>query len=229
MLVFAHRGFVSKTCTENSLEAFQEALSVGVDGIEFDIRLSKDGEPVLAHDATLHRVAGDAHHVKELTSSELAALPLRHGGSIVTLNDVTAHVHAPTLLDIEVKSVDVLPALITKLKTSASLRERTIVTSFKMSVLSSVQRELPDVRTLLLLARWPLPLRLKRFMQKIEVMKPWGVGLRLLQCTKYRVRLMQKHGFVFAGWDERGSAHEARKAVILGVDIAILRRRPPTE
>ena len=226
MLVFAHRGFPSKTRTENTLEAFHEAVSHGVDGIEFDIRLSKDGEPVVVHDAVLNRVAGDSRRVAELTSTELGAIVLRHGGRIATLNDVTAHVFSPTQLDIEVKTVDVLPALIRKLKTSAHLRERTIVSSFKSSVIACVQEEVPDVRTLLLVSRWPLPLRVKPFLHALNELKPWGVGLRLFLCTSRRVHLLQRHGFVVAGWDERGMAREARNAKKLGVDIAILKNPP---
>ncbi len=226
MLVFAHRGFPSKKRTENTLESFHEAISFGVDGIEFDLRLAKDKEPVVIHDATLHRIAGDARRVADLTSSELGAIPLRHGGQISTLNEITSNVFAPITLDIEVKTVDVLPALITKLKTSAHLRERTIVSSFKASVLSRIQRELPDVRTMLLISRWPLPLRTKRFMSALNEMKPWGVGLRLFLCTSRRIHMLQRHGFIVAGWDERGTIREARKAKTLGVDIAILKRPP---
>ena len=45
---FAHRGFSSKY-PENTLLAFEKAIEVGVDGMEFDVQLTKDGEIVILH------------------------------------------------------------------------------------------------------------------------------------------------------------------------------------
>lgn len=52
----AHRGYSSKFL-ENSLEAIREAILVESDGIEFDIRFTKDAIPVLMHDQTLRKTA----------------------------------------------------------------------------------------------------------------------------------------------------------------------------
>ena len=69
MLVISHRGY-HKGSSENTLEAFQAALSLGVDGIETDVRLSRDGELVLCHD----RIAPDGRAVSALTRRELASI-----------------------------------------------------------------------------------------------------------------------------------------------------------
>ncbi|MCK9487658.1 MAG: glycerophosphodiester phosphodiesterase [Dehalococcoidia bacterium] len=56
---------------ENTLAGVQAALQSRVDGIEIDVRLTADGVPVLLHDATLERTAGDPREVSALTSVEL--------------------------------------------------------------------------------------------------------------------------------------------------------------
>jgi len=53
-LVFAHRGGAA-LARENTIEAFDNGMALGADGIELDVRLSRDGVPVVHHDRTLDR------------------------------------------------------------------------------------------------------------------------------------------------------------------------------
>src|SRR6185503_14444987 len=69
-LILGHRG-ASAVAPENTLAAFSRAMSDGADGIEFDVRLSRDGVPVVIHDANLNRTAGVARRVSDLTAKEL--------------------------------------------------------------------------------------------------------------------------------------------------------------
>lgn len=70
MLIIGHRG-ASAVAPENTMAAFREALAVGADGIEFDVRLTRDGVPVVIHDNTLRRTGGLPHRVVDLTSAEI--------------------------------------------------------------------------------------------------------------------------------------------------------------
>ena len=71
MLRLAHRGDCRRA-PENTIPALTAALAVpGCDGVEFDVRLSGDGVPVLAHDETLDRVHGRPGHVGEMTARQL--------------------------------------------------------------------------------------------------------------------------------------------------------------
>ena len=78
-LIIGHRG-ASKVAPENTLAAFERALFDGADGIEFDVRLARDGVPVVIHDATLRRTAHAHSHahmdapIASLSSSELASV-----------------------------------------------------------------------------------------------------------------------------------------------------------
>ena len=70
-LIIGHRG-ASAVAPENTMAAFREAIAVGADGIEFDVRLTRDGVPVVIHDGTLRRTGGLAQRVADLTSAEIA-------------------------------------------------------------------------------------------------------------------------------------------------------------
>jgi glycerophosphoryl diester phosphodiesterase len=96
-LRLAHRG-EHRRLPENSLAAFRAALAMpDCDGIEFDVRRSRDGIPIVLHDATLARVQGRPERAAELTATELAPL------GVPTLAAVLSAARAPVFLDIELK------------------------------------------------------------------------------------------------------------------------------
>ncbi|MEX2181222.1 MAG: glycerophosphodiester phosphodiesterase family protein [Gemmatimonadaceae bacterium] len=123
--VIGHRGDRAHA-PENTLESLRQALAKGVDALEFDLHLSRDGVPVLMHDPTLDRTTDGRGAVSARTLAELHALdagacftpdggrtfPWRgRGVRIPTLEEALAD--APTLpLIIELKTVEVArPAL----------------------------------------------------------------------------------------------------------------------
>lgn len=72
-LVFAHRGG-ARIAPENTLSAFERAHALGVDGFELDVRLSRDGEVMVIHDADVDRTTNGSGRVSAMTSAELRAL-----------------------------------------------------------------------------------------------------------------------------------------------------------
>lgn len=136
-LRLAHRGDWRHS-TENGLGALRAALEIpGCDGLEFDVRLSSDGVPVLSHDETLNRVHRVDARVDELTASQLAD----HG--VESLEEILTALPRRAFLDVELKgvhgraTVDVLtggrgPAL-----------ERAVVSSFEPASLEVVARLAP--------------------------------------------------------------------------------------
>jgi len=70
-LIIGHRG-ASAVAPENTMAAFREAIAVGADGIEFDVRLTRDGVPVVIHDSTLQRTGGVNQRVSDLSWQELS-------------------------------------------------------------------------------------------------------------------------------------------------------------
>jgi glycerophosphoryl diester phosphodiesterase len=96
-LRLAHRGD-QRRAPENSLAALQAAARLPrVDGVEFDVRVSRDGVPVVIHDASLDRVQGVPSLVRSLTAADLDEL------GVPTLADVLAGLPRRTFLDVELK------------------------------------------------------------------------------------------------------------------------------
>jgi glycerophosphoryl diester phosphodiesterase len=222
MLLFAHRGLHDRKTTENTLEAFRRAVDANTDGIEFDLRMSRDGVPIVIHDENLHRVAGDARRVRDLSAHELQEVVLRGQGGIPTLNDVTAAIPSPTQLDIEIKDRDAIPPLIAKLKTSASLRERVVISSFVSDDLALVRSALPSVRVLLLIRTWPLLFRGRIFWKKVAELAPWAVGFQFHVLNSRRITFLHRRGWKVAAWDVQPLKREARKIARLRPDMAIV-------
>jgi len=117
LTVFAHRGGAG-LAPENTRGAFRQAAALGVDGCELDVRLSKDGEVVVIHDATLDRTTDADGPVSALTAAELgrvdagcrfgadAGFPWRgRGEGVPRLVDVLAD-HPALPFIIEVKGDD---------------------------------------------------------------------------------------------------------------------------
>ena len=102
--VAAHRGWKAKY-PENTLEAFRAALALGVDQLETDVQITKDGELVLIHDATVERTTNGTGKVREMTLAELKTLDAGNGTKIPTLTEFMELVkdHPTITLDIELK------------------------------------------------------------------------------------------------------------------------------
>lgn len=224
MLIFGHRGMPSRHVQENTLLSFLQAIQAGADGVEFDVRVSKDGELVVGHDRDLTRIAGTGQTMKDLTVKELKALTLRGAGQILTLNEITESIPQPVQLDVEVKDVKAVPVLITKLKTSSQLRERSIISSFDFDVLKELQTELPEVRRLLLLHTWSALRGSKELWKKVLALKPWAVGARGGSLTKKRMEWLRAKDILVAAYDKANSNMATKRIVKKGVDVAITYR-----
>jgi glycerophosphoryl diester phosphodiesterase len=145
-LVIAHRGGALES-TENTIGAFQRAVKIGADGIETDIRLTRDGVIVVYHDDYFGRVEGlpqpqRTRLISDLTYSELSAQTLIPVGDdngsrrVPTLNDLLGNVKS-VLLNIELKRCARFDELVNK----------TIATLKGFADLDRVVLETPDLET----------------------------------------------------------------------------------
>ena len=71
LLIVAHRG-AKEEAPENTRSAFDAALKYPVDGIEFDVRSTREGIPVIHHDKTLSRITGSRRKIESCFFDELA-------------------------------------------------------------------------------------------------------------------------------------------------------------
>jgi glycerophosphoryl diester phosphodiesterase len=136
-LRLAHRGDW-RAAPENTLEALQAAMRVpGCDGVEFDVRLSRDGVPVLLHDATLARVQHVRQEVDRLDAADLA------GHGIPRLDEVLAALPG-AWMDIELKGDDHGEATAAVLRSARGAEPTTaVISSFEPPALAAMGDRLP--------------------------------------------------------------------------------------
>lgn len=77
MINYAHRG-ASEYYPENTLSSFYAGVDMGANGIETDVRKTRDGVLVLFHDGDLARVTGESGAIKDYTFAELQRLTVRN-------------------------------------------------------------------------------------------------------------------------------------------------------
>lgn len=108
IFVAAHRGWKARY-PENTMPAFRAALELGVDQLETDVRITKDGALVLIHDSKVDRTTNGTGHVREYTLEELRRLDAGNGEKIPTLQEFMDLVkdHPTLTLDLELKEYPV--------------------------------------------------------------------------------------------------------------------------
>lgn len=158
-LVFAHRGG-AKLGPENTLAAFAQGLALGADGIECDIHLSRDGVPVVIHDATLERTTDGRGLVAAHTADELARLdagfafqqdggwPFRGRGiGVPRLADVLRLVgDRRVILEMKDDGAELARAVVDVVR-RANMVEQACLGSFHQRALDTVRALLPELAT----------------------------------------------------------------------------------
>ena len=199
-LLLAHRGDW-RVAPENSLEALVAAARIpGCDGVEFDVRLSRDDVPVLLHDETLRRVQRHPGRVDGLDALALADL------GVPTLAAVLGALPAAVFLDVELKGDAHREATAAVLRSDvATRRTRPSSPSFEPATLDAMRTLLPGWR------RWlnaedlaPATLSLAVGLGCGGVSVLWG-GI-----TSAGLRCAADAGLEVAAWTVRRSATVAR-------------------
>lgn len=102
MHIIAHRG-ASAYEPENTLRAFQRAMDMGATMIELDVYLSRDGYPVVMHDANVARTTNGTGRIGDLFLDEIQRLDAGQGEQVPTLDQVIDLVRGRAQLYIELK------------------------------------------------------------------------------------------------------------------------------
>ena len=87
VLIVGHRG-ASSVSPENTLKAFQKAIELKADYVEFDVRETRDGNLVVTHDEDIKRITGKDGLIKDMTLNELRKLNFGEGEKIPTLQEL---------------------------------------------------------------------------------------------------------------------------------------------
>jgi glycerophosphoryl diester phosphodiesterase len=126
-LLLGHRGCRGCGFVENSLAAFEYALSQGCEGLEFDVRQTRDGRNVIWHDPDYNR--------KQIAVTNYAALVDRDGKCPTTLEAVLAQFGQRAYLDIELKTPGAEETIVAALKASPPPRGY-LISSFFPEILT---------------------------------------------------------------------------------------------
>lgn len=152
--VYAHRG-ARVHAPENTLKAFERALADGADGIELDVRMTRDGDLVISHD---DEIAFHGHDLplslSRLTGSQLKSLRPRHGLPLLSLRDVL-HFQSKTgtRLNVELKGDVFAPIWMAgscARQIEAHGGDGLLLSSFHPYVVRTLTRLLPEVPAALL-------------------------------------------------------------------------------
>ncbi|MFE2264466.1 glycerophosphodiester phosphodiesterase [Streptomyces griseosporeus] len=144
-LTIGHRGVMGVE-PENTLRSFLAAERAGLDVIELDLHLSKDGALVVMHDADVDRTTDGSGPIAEKTLEELRELDAGNGERVPVFEEVLDAVRAP--LQAEIKDVRAARSLAAVL-TGRGVTDRVEVLSFHDEAIAEVARLVPGVRTAL--------------------------------------------------------------------------------
>ncbi|MEU5591640.1 glycerophosphodiester phosphodiesterase family protein [Streptomyces sp. NPDC020298] len=149
-LTIGHRGIMGVE-PENTLRSFVAAQQAGLDLIELDLHLSKDGALVVMHDADVDRTTDGNGAIAEKTLAELRALDAGRGERVPVFEEVLDAVKAP--LQAEIKDVAAARALAEVMR-QRDLVSRVEVSSFHDEAIVEIARLIPGVRTALIASRY---------------------------------------------------------------------------
>ncbi|WP_139488302.1 glycerophosphodiester phosphodiesterase [Brevibacillus dissolubilis] len=215
----AHRGW-SGQAPENTLAAITKALHhPQVDGIEFDVQLSRDGVPIVIHDFTLERTTNGRGLVHEHTFAELRALdagswygPEFAGERIPTLEEVLIANTGKKLLNIELKKMGMneqngIEAKVIELIRRYELEQHVVVTSFNHESVRKVKELAPDLRVGPIIYGYPtmIPEQIKHIGASL-------VSMAYHYLTPELVHNLTTAGIGLVAWTIDESAHMAMTA-----------------
>ena len=136
--IIAHRG-VTRSDQENTLPAFHQAFSEGADGLEIDVRLSKDEKPIIFHDEDTSRLFKKSLEIKKTNFSELEALG-NSENRIPLLDEVLDFLPQNKECFIEIKSDANTVPFLDKLRIE---KKNITFLSFDKNVVSALKKKIP--------------------------------------------------------------------------------------
>ncbi|GAA1797690.1 glycerophosphodiester phosphodiesterase [Planosporangium flavigriseum] len=144
-LAFAHRGGAA-IGDENTAAAFARCVDLGYRYVETDVQATRDGVPVVFHDATLARMTGDQRRVRDVSWADLASLRVAGGAIVPRLADMLDG--WPQLrFNVDIKSEQALEPALAVLRRSSAF-DRVLLASFSDDRLRRIRRALgPRVAT----------------------------------------------------------------------------------
>ncbi|MER6497983.1 glycerophosphodiester phosphodiesterase family protein [Streptomyces sp. NPDC001455] len=190
-LTIGHRGVMGVE-PENTLRSFVHAERAGMDAIELDLHLSKDGALAVMHDADVDRTTDGSGPIAEKTLAELRELDAGQGERVPVFEEVLDAVRSP--LQAEIKDAAAARAL-AEVMLRRGLVERVEVSSFHDGAVAEIARLVPGVRTVLIASR-----RQDDAVERAKAVGAATLALNIRRLTLEMVERAHAEGLKVIGW-----------------------------
>ena len=192
MLIIGHRG-AAGLFPENTLAGFARAVDLGVDGVEFDVRMA-ESEVVVIHDERVDRTTSGSGTVSELGFAELRRLDAGDGQPIPTLNEALEILPAGVMVNIELKGSGTARPVAAILgdravRPQAKHLPSLLVSSFDLDELRRFHDICPGVPCAPLASRFSSALE-----PTVRALDAWSVNLSRRAATEAHVRAVRSWG-----------------------------------
>lgn len=219
IFVVTHRG-ASSHAPENTLDAFREAVRLGADFVETDLRVSRDGAIVCIHDARVDRTTNGKGFVSELTSEEIRGLDAggwfseRYSGAKVPLLEEFLDFLVETRVGgfLELKQPGIEGEVVGRVL-RWGLEDQVVILSEHWESLRRVKEIDPAITTQLDIPN-PSPSSLRGALVGLANI----VSIHVLMLEPQTVELAHRRGLLVDVWGVR-TAEEAKSASEMGVDF----------
>ncbi|SFS87608.1 glycerophosphoryl diester phosphodiesterase [Streptomyces sp. ok210] len=196
---------------ENTLRSFVHAERAGMDAIELDLHLSKDGALAVMHDAEVDRTTDGTGLIADKTLAELRELDAGQGERVPVFEEVLDAVRSP--VQAEIKDVAAARALAEVMR-RRDLVDRVEVLSFHDEAVAEIAQLVPGVRTALVASRWKSDV--------VDRAKAVGAATLVLNIRRLTLEVVEQahaEGLKVIGWVVNTQDH-LRLARGLGLDGA---------
>lgn len=154
MIIMGHRGAAALE-PENTLLSIERAIDIGVDAVEIDVRLTKEGELVVIHDSSVDRTTSGSGLVRDYELKALKKLDAGKGERIPTLQEVMELVGQRATLVVELKEAGTEEKVVSLIDKN-SFKKNVYVISFWHRLVKAVREMDKDIRTGVLLVGCPV-------------------------------------------------------------------------
>ena len=148
MLKIGHRG-AKAYAPENTLTSFRKALDLGVDMVEFDVRITKDKYPVIIHANQLGRLTQKTGRINKLTLAQVKKARIKKTETVPTLGEVLEVVGNKVGLNIELKLKGSAQIVVQTLRDYRIDFQNVMIASNHPSEIKEVERLEPKITTAL--------------------------------------------------------------------------------
>jgi len=144
MILIGHRG-AKNEAPENTLEGFIHLKNLGIQSVEFDLRLSADNDLVIIHDKTLDRTTSAKGLVRDKSTVELKKLNVPSLKEVLGVFDDLVHAQ----LEVKPPRSEDHALICQKIEQTVkelNIEEQCFITSFDYHFLESCQKNIPEIQ-----------------------------------------------------------------------------------